>query len=150
MNTAKSHDDQIENLAHVALRCWSLEGAALRLLNRSENSTYLVTPEGAGARVILRVHRAGYHTINGIKTELAWMRALQAEAGVTTPQAIAGLDGARQCALFEFIEGTEPAQDEDLRAPFKQLGEVTAHTHNHTEHWHRPPFFERQSWDFEH
>lgn len=163
MNTAKSHDDQIENLAHVALRCWSLEGAALRLLNRSEDSTYLVTPEGAGARVILRVHRAGYHTINGIKTELAWMRALQAEAGVTTPQAIAGLDGedvqtvshpgldgARQCALFEFIEGTEPAQDEDLRAPFKQLGEVTAHTHNHTEHWHRPPFFERQSWDFEH
>ncbi|MDA0230731.1 MAG: phosphotransferase [Proteobacteria bacterium] len=142
---------------------WGLEGAALRLLNRSENSTYLVAPEDAGTPVVLRVHREGYHTINGIKTELAWMRALQAEAGVKTPQAIPGLDGediqtvaepvlrgSRHCVLFDFIEGKEPAQDEDLREPFKQLGEVAARTHIHSEHWARPSFFERLSWDFEH
>ncbi|MGD9536734.1 MAG: phosphotransferase enzyme family protein [Alphaproteobacteria bacterium] len=162
MSIALSHDDLTEHLARAALPRWGLAGAALRLLNRSENSTYLVTRD-AGPPVILRVHRAGYHTINGIMTELAWMRALQAEAGVKTPQAIPGLDGEdvqtiahpalgepRHCVLFAFIDGKEPEPGEDLHEPFKQLGEVTARTHNHSEGWRRPPFFERLSWDFEH
>ena len=34
------------------------------------------------------MHRPGYHTVNGIRSELAWMRALQADGGVHTPQAI--------------------------------------------------------------
>ncbi len=80
--------------------------------------------------VILRVHREGYHSVNGIRSELAWMRALQAEGGVLTPQAIPGKDGQdiqtrlasalcpapRNCVLFEFIDGIEPPQDRPDRA----------------------------------
>ncbi len=166
MNVGQSHHAMlrgIENLAHAALPRWGLDGGALHLLSRSENAMYRVTPRRGGRPVVLRVHREGYHTLNGIKTELAWMRALQAEAGVKTPQAIPGLDGEdiqlvahpslpapRHCVLFELIDGVEPSPERNLIEPFKQLGEVTARTHNHTERWRRPPFFDRLIWDFEH
>jgi len=91
------------------------------------------------------------------------MRALQADDGVHTPQAIPGKDGKdiqtvshpslpspRNCVLFEFIEGHEPRQDHALTEPFKQLGEVTARTHEHSRKWKRPSYFERTVWDFEH
>ncbi|WP_374653671.1 phosphotransferase enzyme family protein [Dongia sp.] len=152
----------IDELAAAALPRWGLGGAELTLINHSENWTYRVTPVGAARPVILRVHRDGYHSVEGIRSELAWMRALQAEAGVKTPQAIPGIDGAdiqtvahpvlvtpRNCVLFEFIDGIEPPQG-NLIPPFRQLGEVTARCHNHSETWKRPPYFERLSWDFEH
>ena len=100
------------------------------MINHSENSTYLVTPQGGARPVILRVHRDAYHTINGIRSELAWMRALQAEASVLTPQAIPGqrragypvgrapdLGVARNCVLFELIDGIEPPPDHSDRPP---------------------------------
>ncbi len=152
----------IDELAMAALPRWGLEGAAATLINHSENWTYRVTPAGGGRPVILRIHRSDYHSTDGIRSELAWMRALQAEAAVKTPQAIRGMDGAdiqfvetaqipsgHNCVLFEFIDGAEPAQDE-LMAPFRQLGEVTARCHTHSRTWQRPPYFERLCWDFEH
>jgi Ser/Thr protein kinase RdoA (MazF antagonist) len=152
----------IETLAIAALPRWGLARASVRLVNHSENATYFVTAPGAAAPVVLRVHREDYHTVDGIRSELAWMRALEAEAGVKTPQAIPGLDGKdvqtvahpalprpRNCVLFAFIEGEEPAQDQ-LVAPFKQLGEVTARTHVHSMAWRRPPWFQRLTWDFDH
>jgi Ser/Thr protein kinase RdoA (MazF antagonist) len=154
---------RIARLAASALARWGLEGASLAMINHSENTTYRVDPKGGGRPVIMRVHRTGYHTRNGVRSELAWMRALQAEAGVKTPQAIPAKDGEdvqtvvhpdlpepRNCVLFEFIEGEEPRPDGDLIEPFKQLGEVTARTHVHSMGWQRPPWFERLSWDFEH
>jgi Ser/Thr protein kinase RdoA (MazF antagonist) len=152
----------IDALAAVALERWGLEGSELALINHSENWTYRVMPPDAARPVILRVHRDAYHTADGIRSELAWMRALQAEAGVKTPQAIPGLDGmdiqwvehpmlgvSRNCVLFEFIDGMEPPQD-NLIDPFRQLGEVTARCHNHSETWRRPDYFDRLCWDFEH
>jgi Ser/Thr protein kinase RdoA (MazF antagonist) len=153
----------IGQLAEAALPRWGLEGAALTMINHSENTTYRVLPPGGGQPVILRVHRPGYHTVNGIKSELAWMRALQSEGGVPTPQAIPGRNGEdvqtvghpslgtpRNCVLFAFIEGEEPQQDHDLIEPFKRLGAVTAQTHLHSMRWQRPAFFERTVWDFDH
>jgi Ser/Thr protein kinase RdoA (MazF antagonist) len=152
----------VDELAASALPRWDLDGARLELINHSENWTYKVSKPGAARPVIMRVHRENYHSINGIRSELTWMRALQAEAGVKTPQAIPGRDGQdiqtvrhprldnpRNCVLFEYIDGTEPAED-NLIAPFGQLGEVSARCHNHSQSWQRPPFFERLCWDFDH
>jgi Ser/Thr protein kinase RdoA (MazF antagonist) len=166
MSEMLSHESLMRSiglLAEAALPRWGLEGAALQMINHSENTTYRVTPADGGRPVILRVHRPGYHSVDGIRSELAWMRALQAEGGVPTPQAIPGADGQdvqtvshpslgtpRNCVLFEFIEGAEPQQDHDLIEPFKRLGEVTARTHLHSMRWKRPAFFERTVWDFEH
>ena len=82
--------DRVTRCAQRALgeyRCHP--GATVRLLNVSENATYLIDDPDAGPSV-LRVHRLGYHTPPEIASELAWMDALRAEAGVRTPRALPG------------------------------------------------------------
>ena len=68
-------------------------GSTVRLLNVSENATYLVQDPDEGPSV-LRVHRLGYHTAAEIESELAWMDALRAEAGVRTPRVLPGARAA--------------------------------------------------------
>lgn len=154
--------ERLEAVARGALPFFGLDpGSPVVLLNHSENTTYRIDdPHGGPARV-LRVHREGYHTENAIRCELAWMRAVRAEAGVVTPTPIPAPDGAyiqtveaegmnpRRCVLFEFLEGHEPSEDR-LLEPFEQLGEVSARLHRHAEGWRRPEHFERPQWDFEH
>ena len=164
MNTA--HEQTLEHLCRLAnesLRLWDLQkGARARLINVSENATYLVE-EPSGQKTVLRVHRDGYHTRNAIACELGWMRALRQEGGVFTPLPIAGRNGQeiqigcasglaqpRHMVLFEFVEGIEPDESQDLRRPFKQLGEICARTHLHSMSWKRGREFERLVWDEEH
>src|ERR1700741_5038773 len=121
----------VDQVAEAALPRWGLGGATLKIINLSENTPYLVTPKAPGPDgmrpVILRVHREGYHSVDGIKSELAWMHALQAEANVLTPQAIRGQDGEeiqsvahpalpqpRNCVLFHLIDGQEPTHGDPI------------------------------------
>jgi len=146
-------------LAQSALHLWDIPtGASSRLINLSENATYLVEGEG-GYRSVLRVHREGYHSVDAIRSELAWMRDLSASGGVVTAPPIAGRDGnliqsashpglprPRNMVLFEFVDGEEPNEDLDLVGPFRELGEIAARTHVHSIRWERPPYFERLDW----
>jgi Ser/Thr protein kinase RdoA (MazF antagonist) len=136
--------------------------ATVELLNVSENATFLVTDPDTGPSV-LRVHRLGYHTEPEIASELAWMDALRAEAGVRTPRVIPAADGRRvvtvperggpergdrvqrHCVRFEFHPGEEPAL---AAAHFAELGEITARMHRHAREWARPPGFTRFHWDY--
>ncbi len=68
-------------------------GASLRLLNLSENATYLVTD--GDSRSILRVHRQDYHRPHEIESELDWLAALKAEGDVTVPTVLPARDGRR-------------------------------------------------------
>ena len=64
--------------------------APLRLLSLSENATYLVDDADP---IVLRVHRAGYHSLQAIRSELAWMAALREQTDVVTPQLIPAQNG---------------------------------------------------------
>ncbi|MAD44964.1 MAG: aminoglycoside phosphotransferase [Oceanospirillaceae bacterium] len=168
-----THEQQLQHLQSVAQRAlpaWGIpEDAELRLLSLSENATYLVTSAASPVRdaagepqpVILRVHRTGYHSKNAIRTELAWMKALQAEEKLATPQAVSALNGeiiqtietpalkeSRFAVLFELIPGEAPDESR-LIEPFKRLGAVTARMHRHARQWPRPDYFERLIWDFD-
>jgi len=160
-----NEDQRSAHLADCAARALPLWGLApqarLKLLNISENATYRIDCPTRSAPLILRVHRTGYHSLDAIRTELAWMKALKIEAGVETPQAIAALDGEliqtiasptldeqRHVVMFAFIEGEEPAAD-SLIEPFKRLGAIAARMHQHARAWQRPDYFERLVWDFE-
>ena len=167
---ARSFDDLSEqdtksHLVDVASRAlvhWDLaENSTLTLLNISENATYRVDNPSLDEPLILRVHRTGYHTIDAVRTELAWMKALQEQAGVQTPQALPAADGemiklvetsalneTRMVVMFAFIEGTEP-DESALLAPFSRLGKIAAKMHAHARAWQRPPYFERLVWDYE-
>jgi Ser/Thr protein kinase RdoA (MazF antagonist) len=131
--------DRVTETARAALRRYDASADAdVRLLNVSENATFLVTDPVTGPSV-LRVHRLGYHSRQAIESELAWMDALRAEAGIRTPRVQPASDGSRvvtvppntgppntgppntgppntgpangasrHCVRMEFLPGTEP------------------------------------------
>ena len=167
--------DRVAACARAALRRYDCHpDASVDLLNVSENATFLVSDPGAGPSV-LRVHRLGYHTEQEIASELAWMDALRAEAGVRTPRVLPTTDGqrvvtvdqdaraARHCVRFEFLPGTEPGSEPGsdpgsepggagpstlTGRHFEDLGEVTARMHRHARRWSRPDWFTRFHWDY--
>lgn len=160
-----THEELLQRLSELAtqsLSLWDLPaGAHCRLINVSENATYLVEAEG-GYKAILRVHRENYHSRNAISCELAWMEDLNAHGGVITPGTIVGKNGEviqqsgieslpapRYLVLFEFIEGVEPDESQDLAAPFEELGEIAAKTHVHSISWEKPAGFERLVWNLD-
>ena len=165
LNSTVSHNVLMERLGVLAsqsLGLWDLPaGATARLINVSENATYLVEAAD-GFKSILRIHRESYHTRNAISCEHAWSKALNTEGGVRTPDILAGRDGStiqtsrvdglpgeRHMVMFEFVEGHEPDESGDLVAPFEELGEIAARTHNHSASWRRCGNFERLVWDLD-
>jgi Ser/Thr protein kinase RdoA (MazF antagonist) len=155
--------DRVTACARAALRHYDCHpGTSVELLNVSENATFLVSDPGTGPSV-LRVHRLGYHTEQEIASELAWMDALRAEAGVRTPRVLPAGDGqrvvtvpgnggpARYCVRFEFLSGTEPGGEPEgalTGAHFEELGQITARMHRHARGWSRPAWFTRFQWDY--
>ncbi|WP_248962671.1 phosphotransferase enzyme family protein [Sphaerisporangium perillae] len=148
---------RVERAARRALRHYDLPPeAGLKLINVSENATFLVTDDDR--RTILRVHRLGYHSREAIVSELDWLAALREEAGVPTPAVIPARDGSRvltvadpgsaprDCVMFAYVPGTEPAEDR-LDEHFERLGAITARMHRHARNWTRPAAFTRFHWD---
>lgn len=152
----------LEKLAQQSLALWDVpEGARARLINVSENATYLVEAPG-GYKSILRVHRENYHTHRAIECELAWLEALDAENVVTTPGVYVGKNGdpiqqarvegladPRYMVLFHFVEGEAPDESGDMTAGFEELGQIAARCHEHVLGWEKPANFERLTWDTE-
>lgn len=150
----------LERLANESLPLWSVpEGAVARLINVSENATYLVEGDG-GYRSVLRVHRPAYHSRRGIEQELAWSQALAADDMVLTPPPIPGVNGElvqsgrvdglpepRYMVMFTYAPGRQPDENEDLAGPFERLGAIAARTHLHSQQWRKPEPLERLIWD---
>ena len=153
---------RIEKLAKNALSSYDIAGdASLSMVNHSENTTYRVDSPSRARSWALRVHREGYHTKNGIASELAWMKALREDGGVPTPIALPGRDGeliqsvgakgvprSRNCVLFDWLAGAEPDEGGNLISSFEELGEISGRIHKHSKAWQRPANFERLTWDY--
>lgn len=154
--------EHLDVLANDALSLWDLpQGAKARLINVSENATYLIeAPDGH--RSVLRVHRENYHTRRAIECELAWLDALSTDNVVTTPGYYIGKDGAaiqmartpgladpRFLVLFHFVEGTAPDEAGDMCQGFEELGAIAAKCHLHAMSWNKPAPFERLTWDID-
>ena len=142
------------------LHRWNLPGAtSLRLLNVSENVTFLLS-EPAGGEWVLRVHRVGYCSPAEIRSELAWMAALHRDGVMRTAQPLAGIDGEalqvlesaagvpRHAVAFERLPGAAP-DARDAAGWFERLGDLTARLHDHAQSWQPPRDFCRKRWDFE-
>ncbi len=152
--------EHLLGLANASLSFWDLpDDATARLINVSENATYLVEAPG-GHKSILRVHRENYHTRRAIECELAWLDALSAESIVTTPGYYTGKNGSviqearadgladpRFLVLFNFVEGEAPDESGDMSAGYENLGAIAAKCHLHAISWDKPEPFERLTWD---
>jgi Ser/Thr protein kinase RdoA (MazF antagonist) len=138
---------------------WGFSAAArLTLLNVSENTVFLA--EEAGRRLVLRVHRPGYHQPQEITSELAWIAALRAARVLETPAPVPGTDGRllrrlrlgdteHSVVAFAHVPGRSPEPQEDLTGWFTRLGTITARLHAHARHWTRPDAFRRKHWTVE-
>ncbi|OBF29679.1 phosphotransferase [Mycobacterium sp. ACS4331] len=135
-------------------------GSPLELMNRSENSTYLLTDSATGERSVVRVHRGGYHERHQIESELMWLDALSADGAVAVPRPLAAADGRRVVTVdvdgaprhvvrFEWVTGAHPAEDALGQADFHELGRITAVLHRHSRTWSRPDGFDRFAWDWD-
>jgi Ser/Thr protein kinase RdoA (MazF antagonist) len=146
---------------------WDIPGPRLDLVKYRENAVFRVASDGVPR--ILRVHRPHYRTDDAIRSELAWMRALDAD-GIPTPAAVptragsyvvmATVDGVpepRQCDLMTWVPGRPPgtleggvaASPDEMRRLYRQVGTLAARLHAHAAAWERPPWFERPSWDLD-
>ena len=153
---------RLETLANHSLSLWGMvpENATARLINVSENVTYLV--EARGWKSVLRLHRENYHTKTAINCELSWSAALNRGNIIATPDFYLGRDGEavqsavteglpapRHMAMFHFVEGSQPDENKNLEVHFEELGEIAARMHTHAISWIRPEPFERPRWDLE-
>jgi Ser/Thr protein kinase RdoA (MazF antagonist) len=133
---------------------------AIELVSLSENATYRVDASD-GRQAFVRVHRAGYHTLQEIVSELCWMRALRVEADVSTPVPLTTLQGAcivavrseplpdeRFCVAFEPIRGIAPSAETPLEWAAR-LGAIAGAIHRHAAGWQPPSWFLRFVWDFD-
>lgn len=138
--------------------CWhELTGASARLINHSENHTFLF--EGPAGRFTLRVHRPGYQDDKTVQSELTWLAALQRDTDVPVTRPVPGANGQvlqhfitqsgehRHAVLFHYVHGIEPDMSRDLTSLFAMLGSYAAKLHQHVTAWSRPPGFTRQAWD---
>ena len=152
----------LDKLAQNSLTLWDIpDGATARLINVSENATYLVEAP-RGYKSVLRVHRENYHSHRAIECELAWLEALDRDGVVTTPGVhigrngdpiqlgrVEGLPMPRYMVLFHFVEGDPPDEGGDLTAGFEELGQIAARCHDHVLRWEKPADFQRLTWDVE-
>jgi Ser/Thr protein kinase RdoA (MazF antagonist) len=132
--------------------------AKLTRLTVSENHTYYA--DDGNRQIVMRVHRARYHTQSEILSELDWIAALHDAGTVVTAQPIACADGERlsfiefdgqqHCvSVFSFLKGQEPKVGHHLTARFQELGAINARLHLHAKDWTRPACFARKRWDFD-
>lgn len=153
-------------LAHEALTRWQIEDATLELLKQRENAVFSVTTTD-GNKYALRIHRAGYHSDDALRSELEWMNALD-KYGVHTPGVVPSASGAlfevvavdevpesRQVDLLGWVDGKpmgsiEEGMESDkaeLVANYRLIGELAAKLHNQATSWDYPEGFTRHHWD---
>jgi Ser/Thr protein kinase RdoA (MazF antagonist) len=156
---------RLHRLALAAVERWPLEAVKIEPIKVRENAVYAVHTAG-GRRVVLRVHRLGYHSDEALQSELTWMKALGA-SGVEVPQPIPSRDGRlfehidsaevpgpRQVDVFEWIEGRQlgsvehglSTDPEWIARIYGIVGELAARMHNQSCTWQPPPGFQRHSW----
>lgn len=156
---------RLYRLALAAVSLWPLECVRLEPIKVRENAVYAVHTADA-RRVVLRVHRLGYHSDEALRSEFAWLQAL-GEHGIEVPRPVlsnngnafelvdfAGVPGPRQVDVFEWIDGHQlgsvdgglTTDLEWIARTYGTVGELAAKMHNQSCDWQQPPDFERHSW----
>lgn len=108
---------RLRQLATSALKHFPVRAKAMHFINHGENTTFRVEAVN-GRNYLLRVHRDGYHTREGIEEELAWLAHLGKVKALRVPVPVrsrkrkllehittSAVPGGRHCALFKWVNG---------------------------------------------
>ena len=145
---------------------WPLQCASIQPIKVRENAVYAVQLRD-GSKVVLRVHRCGYHCDEALQSERTWMQALE-EHGIEVPRHvlsnggrsfershIQGFEGERQVDVFHWIAGQQLGSveqgvaAEDVADIYRKVGRLAARLHNQSSAWNAPAGFLRHAWDAE-
>ncbi len=156
---------RLHRMALTAVSHWPFECTRIEPIKVRENAVYAVHLAD-GRRVVLRIHRLGYHSDEALRSELAWMKALRA-SGIEVPQVVPsrsgnaferigceGVPGPRQVDVFEWIDGSQLGSVEQglssdrawIERTYTVVGELAARMHNQSCAWQAPAGFQRHSW----
>ena len=159
-------DAVLQRLITLVEARWPLQCASIQPIKVRENAVYAVHLRD-GSKVVLRVHRCGYHSDEALQSERNWMQALE-EHGVEVPRhvlsqggrsfekaCIEGFEGERQVDVFHWIAGQQLGSVEqgvalegrDVADTYRDVGRLAARLHNQSSAWTTPAGFRRHSWD---
>lgn len=166
--TPEQQSDRYQQLAELILPEWGVTDANLSMIKMRENAVFKVElPDGD--KQVLRIHRAGYHSDDALRSELQWIQALSS-AGVETPDVIPRQSGdlfivpdsklaghPRQIDMFAWVDGNQLGSSEgglegDLaiqKGNFRTIGVLAAQVHNQASQWQPPSNFVRHAWDLD-
>ncbi|WP_208029430.1 phosphotransferase enzyme family protein [Rhabdothermincola sediminis] len=157
--------DALRALLIDALEAWDLGALeSVELLAERENAVFEVCTDRG--RFVGRVHRAGYHTDDQLRSQVAWMRALRTQGVVETADVVDTRAGdvftvatrppvpeARQVSVLEWVGGEQlssrlqAASGDELAHWYHRIGALAAGLHEQVRTWRRPAGFSTITWD---
>jgi Ser/Thr protein kinase RdoA (MazF antagonist) len=163
--TPEQQSECYQQLAELVLPEWGLKNVSLSMIKMRENAVFKVELAD-GSKQILRIHRAGYHSDDALRSELQWIQAL-AKDGIETPDILPTQKGdlfvapestlagkLRQVDMFAWVEGEQLGSIEgglegDLATQqenYRTIGSLSAKVHNQASEWQIPIGFVRHAW----
>lgn len=152
--TYRGRARRLRAVAVTALEQYDLQVERMALLSNETNAVFRVV-DVEGHSHVLRVGRGGHigHSLDQVRSETQWLRALAADTDLRIPTPITNrhgssvtrveLDGVphiRNCVLFTWLPGR--LLDEDLTgANLEAYGALAARLHQHAAGFHPPPGF---------
>jgi Ser/Thr protein kinase RdoA (MazF antagonist) len=159
-------DAVLQGLIALVEARWPLQCESLVPIKVRENAVYAVVLRD-GSKVVLRVHRCGYHSDEALQSERTWMQALDSH-GIEVPRhvlslggrsfekaVIQGFEGERQVDVFHWIAGEQLGSVEQgvtlagrsVGDAYRDVGRLAARLHNQSSGWNAPAGFLRHAWD---
>jgi Ser/Thr protein kinase RdoA (MazF antagonist) len=153
---------RLRRVAVAALGRYPLAGGRLTFVAHGENTTF--RHDGADGSHLVRVHRPHRHghridSVEAIRSELAWLRAIRSDTELAVPEPVAARDGSptvsvdtagetRVCSVLRWMEGriheTSPRP-----VHLSRLGQAMSRLHEHADGWTAPAGFVRIPWNHE-
>src|SRR3954451_6004337 len=157
-------DASLQRLITLVEARWPLQCASIQPIKVRENAVYAVHLRD-GSKVVLRVHRCGYHCDEALQSERTWMQALE-DHGIEVPRHVLstsgrsferahidGFEGERQVDVFHWIAGQQLGSVErgvaldGVADVYRKVGRLAARLHNQSSAWSMPAGFLRHAWD---
>ncbi|MDF1661011.1 MAG: phosphotransferase [Planctomycetota bacterium] len=164
--TPRGQIRRLRTLLKSALKHYELPKYTLTKINHAENTTFrldlseaVTLPSGAQEKSFLaRVHRIGYQSEAGIRSELQWLEEL-GKQGFGTQQVLLtkdnqplasakapGVDEAHFCSVLTWLDGRFYRKNPAL-SQISEMGRMTAKLHDMASQWTLPESFDRRTLD---
>ena len=149
-----------------ALKAFPIQLEDIQAIRHSENVTFRIIPRDSATHYALRLHRPGYNSLAELNSERQWTRALK-ESGLAVPESLTTTKGhhfypvninatGERCLsgmttwlegipLNEYLPGC--AELKVREQIYRQIGAMTAKSHNQSTSWQEPPGFQRRKLD---